>query len=178
MANDLGVLRKRHQRFSAHFTSGDLPGSPRLSTIILTCVDSRVDPAHVLGLNLGDAYVMRNAGARISGTVVEDLAILTNLAGSPEKPFNPELLIIRHTHCATARLATKEVGHKIGKIVGLSDEQIAAMAITDPAQSLRDDIQRLRYMPEVSDDLIVSGFVYDVSTGSLVEIVPSTTLAI
>lgn len=178
MPSDLGVLRRRHQTFSAHFTNGDLPGRPRLSTIILTCVDSRADPAHILGLDLGDAYVMRNAGARISRTVVEDLAILTTLAGSLEEPFNPELLIIRHTDCATARLATKAVRHEIGKLVGLSDQQVAAMAVTDPAQSIRDDIDRLRSLPEVSKDLVVSGFVYDVSTGSLAEIVPSTTLGI
>ena len=79
---DLNTLLDRNQSFSEQFEAGDLNIRPRMSTILLTCVDSRVDPAHLFRLGLGDAVVIRNAGGRITPAVMADLAILGILAAN------------------------------------------------------------------------------------------------
>ena len=80
------TLLDRNRSFAEQFKAGDLPIRPRMSTIILTCVDSRVDPAHIFGLGLGDAVVMRNAGGRITPDMIRDLTILGVLAANMPGP--------------------------------------------------------------------------------------------
>ena len=79
---DLTTLMDRNRGFAEQFEMGDLTIRPRMSTIILTCVDARVDPAHLFGLGLGDAVVIRNAGGRITRAVMGDLGILGVLAAN------------------------------------------------------------------------------------------------
>ncbi len=73
--SDLETLLDRNRSFAEQFEGGDLNIRPRMATILLTCVDARVDPAHLFGLGLGDALVIRNAGGRITPAVMEDLGI-------------------------------------------------------------------------------------------------------
>ena len=80
--SDLETLLDRNRSFAEQFEGGDLNIRPRMATIIVTCVDSRVDPAHLFGLALGDAVVMRNAGGRITPAVMRDLAVLGVLAAN------------------------------------------------------------------------------------------------
>ncbi len=94
-----------HNRSFAEFESGELNIRPRMSTIILTCVDARVDPAHIFGLGLGDAVVMRNNGGRINPAVMRDFAILGVLgANMPGGAMQPELVVMHHTDCGMSRL--------------------------------------------------------------------------
>jgi len=74
--SDLPQLLEGNRRFTAHFADGELPIRPRLSTIVLTCLDARVDPARLFDLQLGDALVIRNGGGRINPGVLADLAVL------------------------------------------------------------------------------------------------------
>ncbi len=78
--SDLKELLDRNHSFATSFALGDLPIHPRMSITVLTCLDARVDPAHFLGLDLGDALVLRNAGGRVSPDVERDLALLWFLA--------------------------------------------------------------------------------------------------
>jgi carbonic anhydrase len=109
--SDVTTLLERNRRFAADFSEGDLAIRPRLSTVVLTCLDARVDPAHLLGLELGDAVVLRNAGGRITPAVLRDLAVLGFLAG--RLPGNAaaqlELAIIHHTDCGAAQLSPDRV---------------------------------------------------------------------
>ena len=84
---DLSAPLNRNQVFSEQFQADDLPMRPKMATILLTCVDSRVDPAHLLGLELGDAVVIRNAGGRITPAVMKDLAILGILGANMPGQF-------------------------------------------------------------------------------------------
>jgi carbonic anhydrase len=77
---DMQTLLDRNHDFASSFNQGDLTLLPRLSTLVLTCLDARVDPAHLLGLELGDAVVMRNIGGRVTDEVIEQIAILRGLA--------------------------------------------------------------------------------------------------
>ncbi len=170
---DLNALLNRNRVFSEHFQAGDLPMRPKMATILLTCVDSRVDPARLLGLELGDAIVIRNAGGRITPEVMKDLAILGTLgANMPGAvPMQPELVVIHHTDCGMSRMAVPAIQGQVAKKLGISLDEVAAMAITDPAISVQADIERLRNTPRIPNQLVVSGFVYDVNSGAVIEVV-------
>ncbi len=172
-STDLTNLLDRNRSFAEQFEVGDLTIRPRMSTIILTCVDARVDPAHIFGLGLGDAVVIRNAGGRITRAVMEDLGILGVLAANMPGggAMQPELVVIHHTDCGMSRLANPAIQQQVAERLGLSTDEVAAMAISDPARTVQDDVEQLRNTPGTPDQLIVSGFVYDVSSGTLEQVV-------
>ncbi len=171
------ALLDRNRSFAEQFEAGDLTIRPRMSTIILTCVDARVDPAHLFGLGLGDAVVIRNAGGRITPAVMRDFAILGVLgANMPGGAMQPELVVIHHTDCGMSRLANPAIQQQVAERVGLSTDEVAAMAITDPARTVQEDVERLRNTPGTPDQLIVSGFVYDVKNGTINQVVPPAPL--
>ncbi len=177
-STDLTTLLDRNRSFSEQFEAGDLTIRPRMSTILLTCVDARVDPAHLFELELGDAVVIRNAGGRITSAVMGDLAVLGVLAANMPGPgaMQPELVVMHHTDCGMSRLANPAIQEQVAKRLGLSVDEVAAMAINDPATSVQDDIKRLRYTPGTPAQLVVSGFVYDVSNGKINQVVPPAPL--
>ncbi len=174
---DLTALLDRNQSFAEQFEAGDLTIRPRMSTIILTCVDARVDPAHLFGLGLGDAVVIRNAGGRINPAVMRDLGVLGVLAANmPGSAMQPELVVIHHTDCGMSRLANPAIQEQVATRLGLSLDEVAAMAITDPAKSVQEDIELLRQTPGTPDQLVVTGLVYDVGDGTIDEVVPPAPL--
>ena len=176
--DSLATLLDRNRSFAEQFKAGNLPIRPRLSTIILTCLDSRVDPTHIFGLGLGDAVVMRNAGGRITPEVMRDLAILGVLTANMPGPsaMQPELIVMHHTDCGMCRLANAAIQRQVAERLGVSVDEAVAMAITDPTTSVQDDIEQLRQTPETPDQLIVSGFVYDVKNGTLNQVAPPAPL--
>ena len=177
---DLTTLLDRNRSFAEQFAAGDLKILPRMSTILLTCIDARVDPAHVFGLGLGDAVVIRNAGGRITPAVMRDLGILSVLVAAANQPgtspMQPELVVIHHTDCGMSRLANPAIQGQVAKRLGLSVDEVSAMAISDPTTSVQDDVERLRQTPGTPDQLVVSGFVYDVSNGTINQVVPPAPL--
>ena len=177
---DLTTLLDRNRNFAEQFAAGDLKILPRMSTILLTCVDARVDPAHLFGLGLGDAVVIRNAGGRITPAVMRDLGILSVLAAAANQlgtsPMQPELVVIHHTDCGMSRLTNPAIQGQVAKRLGLSVDEVSAMAISDPTTSVQEDIERLRHTPGTPDQLVVSGFVYDVRNGTINQVVPPAPL--
>ena len=177
VTDSLTALLDRNRSFAEQFEAGGLAIRPRMSTIILTCLDARVDPAHLFGLGLGDAVVIRNAGGRITRAVMRDLGILSVLAANrPGPAMQPELVVIQHTDCGMSRLTNPAIQEQVATRLGLRMEEVAAMAITDPARTVQDDVERLRKTPGTPDQLIVSGFVYDVSRGTINQVVPPAPL--
>ena len=150
----------------------------RMSTIILTCLDSRVDPAHVMGIELGDAFVMRNAGGWVTPAVLREMAILgvlgANLPGGGSGQL--ALAVIHHTDCGMARLAEPTIQQQVAQRLGLSTDDVAAMAITDPTHTVRNEIEKLRSTPGTPDQLVVAGLVYNVANGTITEVVPPAPL--
>ncbi len=177
---DLTTLLDRNRSFAEQFAAGDLKILPRMSTILLTCLDPRVDPAHLFGLGLGDAVVIRNAGGRITPAVMGDLGILGVLAAAANQPgispMQPDLVVIHHTDCGMSRLANPSIQEQVAKRLGPSVDEVSAMAISDPTTSVQDDIDRLRHTPGTPDQLVVSGFVYDVNNGTINQVVPPAPL--
>lgn len=119
--------------------------------------------------------MLRNTGGWITPAVRNDLAILGVLAaGMPG--MQPQLVVIHHTDCGMARLANPETQQLAAERLGLNVDEVAAMAITDPTASVKADIERLRNAPGTPDQLVVTGLVYDVAKGSIIEVVPSAPL--
>jgi len=169
------TLLKRNREFYNNFDAADLPIIPKLRTVIITCADARVDPAHVLCMELGDAVVIRNNGGRVTQAVVEELAAMSfmvaKMDGAEPGPF--EVIIVQHTQCGAERFADPEFKNLLKHQIGVD---VSSTAISDHKQSLRDDIEKLRSAPEMPGYIMVSGYIYDVQNGLLSEVVPPAAL--
>jgi carbonic anhydrase len=150
--------------------------SPRLKSLLLVCADHRVDPAHTLGLELGDAVVLRNLGGRITPDIIYSLTILATIAGIEDLSTDVELVIVHHTDCGLSRLTDAAYASLMAGYLGVPDSQVADLRLDDPAEAVRNDIARLRAEPLVPGTLVVSGLVYDVATGQTRLVSPSTRL--
>lgn len=170
------TLLNRNRQFANDFMSADLPILPKLRTVVLTCIDSRVDPAHFIGLELGDAGVIRNNGGRVTPEVLKELAamsfMVTMLDGDKPGPF--ELVIIQHTQCGAERFADPDFQNLLKDKIGID---VSSLAITDHELSLREDVERLRNASEIPGHIIVSGYIYDVHNGSIREVIAPAVLA-
>ncbi len=175
--SDLQQLLDRNQQFAADYTN-DLSLMPRFSTIVLTCVDARIDPAHFLKLDLGDALVIRTAGGRVTNDVMLELGILWNMIKfvQGDNFSGLSLAVIQHTDCGYERLANPQLAAGLAQQMGLSAETISAMAVADHSGTLQTDIDRLRQSPHVSDDWVVSAHLYNVETGLVEEVTPPAPL--
>ncbi len=172
----LDTLIERNQDFAAHHFLKDLSMMPRLRTMIIGCVDPRVDPAHVLGLGLGEAIVIRNVGGRVTPATLETLGMLGGIAqreGGPPTGFH--LVVLHHTQCGIAHLE----GHPdlLASYFGIGKESLLAKAITDPRAAVAVDVAALKAIPALPANWLVSGLVYDVATGQVEVVVPPAPLA-
>jgi carbonic anhydrase len=170
----ISALLERNDQFAASYTPSTL-GPPKARMVIVTCLDHRVDPAVTLGLQLGDAPVLRNAGGRITQSVVEDIAFLAYLGGllfSDRADGNLfEVAVIHHTQCGTGTLADPDFRQQAADATGLSDAALEASAVADPYATVVTDVERLLASPLLSPRVSVSGHVYDLATGHLTTVV-------
>jgi len=160
-------LLQRNERFARTYTPVAL-GLPAAQVIIVTCLDHRVDPATVLGLQLGDAPVIRNAGGRITQAVIDDLAYLAFLAeqlsgGQGAQDGLVEVAVIHHTQCGTGLLADPGFRHQAAASTGLAETALEASAVADPHITVKTDVERL--IAALPPTVSVSGHVYDIATG-------------
>ncbi len=172
--------------YAASFDKGDLALPPARGFAILTCMDARLDPAKYAGLSEGDAHVIRNAGGRASDDAIRSLVISYKLLGTKE------WFVIHHTDCGmefftndimggllessleTAALGAEgfyDVGEGPGSPVG---REIDWLTISDLAGAVVDDVRRIREHPLVPSRIPVYGYVYDVTSGKLIEIPEAT----
>ncbi len=140
---------------------------------MVTCLDPRVDPAHFLGIALGEAIVIRGVGGRVTDDVIGDLAFLCARAEarSPGGKANLDVAVIHHTDCGTRLLADPEFRSGLASRTGADDAALADRAVTDPAESVLVDVDRMRNSPLLPEGVPVSGHVYDVETGLVTTIV-------
>ncbi len=162
-------LLDRNEQFSRAYTSPDL-APPAARLVVVSCLDHRVDPAIVLGLRLGDAPVIRNAGGRVTPAVVEDIAFLAFLAGqvfggqlADDSLF--EVAVIHHTQCGTSFLADPGFRDQAAEATGIPATTLETSAVTDPHVTVKTDVERLLGSPLIPPAVSVSGHVYDIATG-------------
>lgn len=174
MSNTSILLNRNHQ-FSKNFTEAELPVLPKLRTVILACGDSRVDPAHIFGLELGDAVVIRNNGGRVTQEVINEIIALTFMVAKMdgEKPGPFELILLQHTQCGAERFADPNFQRLLKEQVGVD---VSSSAIANHEESLLEDIERLISNSMIPSYVLVSAYIYDVKTGIVHEVVSPKTL--
>ncbi len=160
-------LLAANQAYAATFTHGDLPLPPRRKIAILVCMDARIDPAKALGLVEGDAHVIRNAGGR-AADALRSLVISHALLGTRE------IDVIHHTDCGMLTFTNHGLRETLGKELGPAAASAAStidfLPFADLEQSVRDDVALIRSSPLIPATIPVRGFIYDVRTGRLSEV--------
>jgi carbonic anhydrase len=180
------VLQANEEYARSFGPRADLALPPARGFAILTCMDARLDPAKYAGLSEGDAHVIRNAGGRASDDAIRSLVISYKLLGTQE------WFVIHHSNCGmefftdevmrgllASSLETAELGHDGFRDVGTGPGSAEAsyidwLTITDNAQSVVDDVTRIRNHPLVPASIPVYGYIYDVATGRLNEVPEAT----
>jgi carbonic anhydrase len=148
-----------NRAFAASFDGGDFDGVAHAGVAIVTCMDSRIDPLRMLGLQHGDAKIFRNPGGRVTAAALEALVLGVHLLGVRR------VLVIPHTRCAMAAHTEAELQRRIGDLSGLDASWHPFHVIDDQLAALREDVQKVRTHPLIPDTTEVGGFLYDVDTG-------------
>ncbi|MEO9223872.1 MAG: carbonic anhydrase [Acidimicrobiales bacterium] len=149
--------------YAESFTKGDLPLPPAKQVAVLACMDARLDPARILGLEEGDSHVIRNAGGVASPDAIRSLVISQRLLGTKE------IILIHHTDCGMLTFKDDEVKEQILADTGLRPP-FALEAFPDPDADVRQSITRIKADPFIPHTDSVRGFVYEVETGNLREV--------
>ena len=156
----MAVFRRANDAYAQGFAKGELPMRARTDVAIVTCIDSRVDPAHFLSLDEGAAYVFRNAGGRITDDVLRSL-LITQVLGCRR------VMVIHHTECGLNRFTNDGLRERIHQELGLDASQVDFLPYADLEQSARDDVARLRDSSAIRKDVSITGHVYDVKSGRM-----------
>jgi carbonic anhydrase len=159
----LDEVRAANEAYAASFSKGDLPMPPGRKFAVVACMDARLDPARALGLEEGDAHVIRNAGGR-AADALRSLAISQQLLGTEA------VIIVHHTDCGMLTFDNPTMYGICQERLGVDASDIDFLPFPDLEQSVRDDIAIVRSSPLIPDDIAVTGFVYDVKTGRIHEV--------
>ncbi|HEY8283997.1 MAG TPA: carbonic anhydrase [Chloroflexota bacterium] len=155
-------LLQANEQYARHFTKGDLPAPPSRQIAVVACMDARLDPARILGLEEGDAHVIRNAGGR-ADDAIRSLVISQQLLGTRE------IVVIHHTDCGMLTFTDDQLRRKVREELG-ADTDMPFLSFSDLEQSVRDDVRALRASPLLLKNIPIRGFIYDVKTGRLSEV--------
>ena len=157
-------LLAANKDFAASFESEALTGQARKGLAIVTCMDSRIDPLHIVGMEAGDAKILRNAGARVTDDVLRTLVLATHLLGVNR------ILVMPHTDCRMASATEDQIHATILEKSGVDTRGIEIRTVADPLAALKQDLVRIESYPLLAKDMKVMGAIYDVATGLLTPI--------
>jgi carbonic anhydrase len=157
--DDFSDLIAANRTFAEDFTLGDFDGVAHAGVAIVTCMDSRIDPLRMLGLQHGDAKIFRNPGGRVTSAALEALVLGVHLLGVER------ILIVPHTKCAMAKNTEADLQVKVGKSMGVDASWQQFHVISDQIAALQEDVQKVRSHPLIPDTIAVGGFLYYVDTG-------------
>lgn len=150
-----------NRAFAGSFTWSGFDGVAHAGVAMVTCMDSRIDPLHMIGLEPGDAKILRNPGGRITDQSLVALVIGVNLLGVER------ILVVQHTRCAMAGASEQQVREQLGAASGEDASWMTIGVIEDQQATLCDDVAKVRAHPLIGDRALVGGFLYDVDTGLL-----------
>jgi carbonic anhydrase len=178
--NHLDEFLERNKHFANDQIAGgkllpSLPEAmPKVKAIIIGCADMRVDPAHVLGIESGEAIVIRNIGGRITPGLLEQLGLLGRIgqvAGkAPANGGEFHLVVMQHTDCGITRLAGDPA--LLSHYFQVPEAELPAKSVKDPRAAVAGDVAFLHTIPVLPAEWLVSGLVYDVATGLVETVVP------
>lgn len=156
-------LLENARRYAEGFDKGELAMPPSKRVAVLACMDARLIPTRVLGLNEGEAHVIRNAGGVVTDDAIRSLAISQNLLGTEE------IILLHHTDCGMLTFTDEELAQRLERETGARPEW-RAHAFADLEADLREGIAKLETSPFIPRTDSVRGFIYEVETGALREV--------
>jgi carbonic anhydrase len=156
-------LLRNNEEYASRFDKADLPMPPGKKVAVVACMDARLIPTRVLGLNEGDAHVVRNAGGVVTDDTIRSLAISQRLLGTEE------IILIHHTDCGMLTFTDDDFRNSIQEDTGIKPEW-AAEAFSDLEGDVRQSIARIKASPFLPHKDSVRGFVYEVESGRLREV--------
>ncbi len=178
--NTFESLLERNNRFAdTQSTDGTLmPLLPsalrRVKAIVIGCADMRVDPAHVLGIESGEAVVMRNVGGRITSDLVQQLGLLGRIGEVadvvPADGAEFHLVVLQHTDCGITRLAGDPA--ILARYFAVQEAEVSLKTVSDPRSAIANDVAELRAIEGLPSAWLVSGLLYHVVTGRVEVVVP------
>ena len=155
-----------NEEYARRYSLGGLTGRAGKGLAVLTCMDSRIEPLRMLGLENGDAKILRNAGGRVTDDVLRTLVLATHLLGVDR------IMVVAHTDCRMTKVTDADVHTAIAEQSGIDTRSLEFRTITDQLSSLAEDVQRIRSLPYLPPGFQVIGCLYDVTTGRLEVEVP------
>ena len=157
------TLLDNNKAYAKGFDKGDLPLPPAKKVAVVACMDARLVPSRILGLDEGDAHVIRNAGGVVTQEEIRSLAISQNLLGTEE------IILIHHTDCGMLTFSDEEFAEKLENETGQRPD-FEAHAFEDLDENVRHSIQKIKESPFIPNKDTVRGFVYEVESGRLREV--------
>ncbi|MEI7560867.1 MAG: carbonic anhydrase [Actinomycetes bacterium] len=154
-------LFEANSEFVKNFKSQELTGQALKGLAIITCMDSRIDPLRIVGMQPGDAKILRNAGARVTEDVLRTLVLATYLLNVDR------VLVMPHTDCRMASGTEDEVHAAIKERSGVDTRGIEIRTVKDQVAALNADLVRIKSFPLLPSELAVTGAIYDVKSGKL-----------
>ena len=152
---------KANQAYVDLHGTSHLPIKPKTKVAIVTCMDSRLHVAQALGLALGDAHILRNAGGRVTEDMIRSLVI------SQQQMGTREIVVLHHTDCGAQTFKNEEFAAFLNQELGVDVSGQDFLPFTDVEESVREDVALLRQSPLIPADVEISGAVYDVATGRM-----------
>jgi carbonic anhydrase len=156
-------LLRNNATYAESFDKGDLPVPPGRKTAVIACMDARLDVHAILGLDIGEAHIIRNAGGVVTDDAIRSLAISQRLLGTEE------IILIHHTECGMLTFSDDEFREQIQSDTGIKPPW-SPESFTDLDADVRSSIGRIKASPFLPHKDSVRGFVYDVKTGALREV--------
>ncbi|MBC7463428.1 MAG: carbonic anhydrase [Actinobacteria bacterium] len=156
-----GDILKANKEFSRDFKGSQLTGLASRGLAIVTCMDSRISPLAVVGMQSGDAKILRNAGARVTEDVLRTLVLATYLLGVDR------ILVMPHTDCRMAQGQEAAIHATIAAQYGVDTRSLDFRTVRDQQAALISDVIRIRAYPLLREGVEVAGAIYNVSTGAL-----------
>ena len=157
------ALLKNNERYAASFVNGNTPLPPARGVAVVACMDARLHVSAILGLEVGDAHIIRNAGGVVTDDAIRSLVISQRLLGTKE------IILIHHSDCGMVTFSDDAVKAQIKDETGIRPP-FALEAFRDSADDVRQSIARIKSSPFIPHRDSVRGFVYDVATGQLNEV--------
>jgi carbonic anhydrase len=158
---DFDDLLAANQQYAADFGLSGFDGIAHAGVAMVTCMDSRIDPLRMIGLEPGDAKILRNPGGRVTDQALVALVLGVTLLQVER------VLVVEHTRCAMASSTEDELKARVGESAGTDASWMTLGAIIDQQATVRADVHRVRSHPLIPDSVLVGGFIYDVDSGLL-----------
>jgi len=165
-------MLEANRRYAAGFDAGGRPAAPARRVAILTCMDSRIHLESALGLDIGDAHMIRNAGGRASDDAIRSLIVSSRLLGTRE------FAVVHHTDCGLLNATNEDLHARLHTETGVDAAHIDFLPFRELRASVVEDVEQILADPHLDPAIPVSGWIYDVDTGTLEPVVAPATCGV